>query len=61
MRYYMASGEDCHTMTRTYWSFGPLGNNIKHTEKFGFIVSTVVTVNNEQALKVRCVRDLRVN
>ena len=61
MRYYMDSGEDCHTMTRTYWSFGPFGNNVKNQEKFGFIVSTVVTVNNENALKVRCVRDLRVN
>lgn len=61
MRYYMDSGENCQTMTRTYWSFGPFGNNVKNQTKYGFVVSSVVTVNNEQALKVRCVRDLRVN
>lgn len=61
MRYYMDSGENCQTMTRTYWSFGPFGNNVKNQTKYGFVVSSVVTVNNEKAEKVRCVRVLRVN
>lgn len=64
MRYYMTTdgtADFYKTMTRTYWSFGPFGNNVKNQGKYGFVVSSVVTVNNENANKVRCVRDLRVN
>lgn len=59
MRYYMG---ELTTMTRTYWSFGPKGNN-KKPEKPGFVVqSTNITVNNNTPTGyVRCVRDVRVD
>lgn len=66
MRYYITGAdEEKTTMTRTYYSFGPLGEEKykKYTDKkFGFIVSgTNINVSNTATNKVRCVRDLRVN
>ena len=66
MRYYITGADDEKTtMTRTYYSFGPLGEEKyqKYTdEKYGFIVSgTNINVSNTATNKVRCVRDLRVN
>lgn len=66
MRYYITGADDEKTtMTRTYYSFGPLGEEKyqKYTdEKYGFIVSgTNINVSNTATNKVRCVRDLRVD
>lgn len=66
MRYYITGAdEEKTTMTRTYYSFGPLGEEKykKYTDnKFGFIVSgTNINVSNTATNKVRCVRDIRVN
>ena len=60
MRYYMG---ELYTMTRTYWSFGPDGNNTKNFEKYGFVVQgTNITVNkNSSTGYVRCVRDVRAD
>lgn len=61
MRYYMG---ELYTKTRTYWSFGPEGNNTKNSEKFGFIVQgTNITVNKNSSTNrfVRCVRDVRTD
>ena len=67
MRYYM-EGWNESTMTRTYWSLGPLGpnpkkdNNGKVLSKYGFSVQgTNITVNDYAVNSVRCVRDIRVN
>lgn len=67
MRYYM-EGWDESTMTRTYWSLGPLGPNPKKDKngnvlrKYGFSVQgTNITVNDSAVNSVRCVRDIRVN
>lgn len=67
MRYYM-EGWNESTMTRTYWSLGPLGPNPKKDKngnvlrKYGFSVqSTNITVNHGAVNAVRCVRDIRVN
>ena len=64
MRYYM--GELFYTMTRTYWSFGPKGINIKNSKKPGFVVQgTNITVSYDSATgsihSVRCVRDVRTD
>ena len=62
MRYYIG---ELNTMTRTYWSFGPLGSNKKFTDentKPGFIVNgTNITVSKIQTATVRCVRDVRTD
>lgn len=68
MRYYM-KGWNEKTMTRTYWSLGPLGStnpkkdkNGNVLSKFGFSVQgTNITVNHGAVNSVRCVRDIRVN
>ena len=67
MRYYM-EGWNESTMTRTYWSLGPLGPNPKKDKngnvlgKYGFSVQgTNITVNDYAVNSVRCVRDIRVN
>ena len=67
MRYYM-EGWNESTMTRTYWSLGPLGPNPKKDKngkvlaKYGFSVQgTNITVNHQAVNSVRCVRDIRVN
>ncbi|MCI6628022.1 MAG: fimbrial protein [Bacteroidales bacterium] len=67
MRYYM-EGWNESTMTRTYWSLGPLGPNPKKDKngnvlrKYGFSVQgTNITVNHGAVNAVRCVRDIRVN
>ena len=68
MRYYM-EGWNESTMTRTYWSLGPLGGpnpkkdkNGKVLAKYGFSVQgTNITVNHQAVNSVRCVRDIRVN
>lgn len=67
MRYYM-EGWNESTMTRTYWSLGPLGPNPKKDKngnvlaKYGFSVQgTNITVNHGAVNSVRCVRDIRVN
>ena len=67
MRYYM-EGWNESTMTRTYWSLGPLGPNPKKDKngnvlrKYGFSVQgTNITVNHGDVNSVRCVRDIRVN
>lgn len=68
MRYYM-KGWNEKTMTRTYWSLGPLGStnpkkdkNGKVLSKYGFSVQgTNITVNHGVVNSVRCVRDIRVN
>lgn len=63
MRYYINGWGSANTFTRTYWSFGPLGNDPKFTDdKYGFNVQgTNITVNKKDLGEVRCVRDLRVN
>lgn len=62
MRYYIG---ELNTMTRIYWSFGPLGSNKKFTDentKPGFIVNgTNITVSKIQTATVRCVRDVRTD
>ena len=68
MRYYM-EGWNESTMTRTYWSLGPLGGpnpkkdkNGKVLAKYGFSVQrTNITVSDQAVNSVRCVRDIRVN
>ena len=67
MRYYMEGWKES-TMTRTYWSLGPLGPNPKKDKngnvlaKYGFSVQgTNITVNHQAVNSVRCVRDIRVN
>ena len=67
MRYYMEGWSES-TMTRTYWSLGPLGPNPKKDKngnvlrKYGFSVQgTNITVNHGAVNAVRCVRDIRVN
>lgn len=68
MRYYM-EGWNESTMTRTYWSLGPLGGpnpkkdkNGNVLPKYGFSVQgTNITVNHQAVNSVRCVRDIRVN
>ena len=67
MRYYMEGWHES-TMTRTYWSLGPLGPNPKKDKngnvlrKYGFSVQgTNITVNHGAVNAVRCVRDIRVN
>ena len=67
MRYYM-EGWNESTMTRTYWSLGPLGPNPKKDKngkvlsKYGFSVQgTNITVSDYAVNSVRCVRDIRVN
>lgn len=68
MRYYM-EGWNESTMTRTYWSLGPLGGpnpkkdkNGNVLPKYGFSVQgTNITVNDSAVNSVRCVRDIRVN
>lgn len=63
MRYYINGWGSANTFTRTYWSFGPLGNDPKFTDdKYGFNVQgTNITVNKKDLGEVRCVRDIRVN
>lgn len=66
MRYYVKDWDSkSQTMTRTYWSFGPLGSNKKFTDentKPGFIVNgTNITVSKIQTTTVRCVRDVRTD
>lgn len=63
MRYYITDWGVSNTFTRTYWSFGPLGNDPKFTDdKYGFNVQgTNITVNKKDLGEVRCVRDIRVN
>lgn len=63
MRYYIPDwNQDSKTMTRTYWSFGKLGNNTKNSDKVGFSVQgTNITVNNAEITEVRCVRDVRTD
>lgn len=63
MRYYIPDwNQESKTMTRTYWSFGKLGNNTKNLNKVGFSVQgTNITVNNAEITEVRCVRDVRVD
>lgn len=68
MRYYMKGWNEM-TMTRTYWSLGPLGStnpkkdkNGNVLSKYGFSVQgTNITVNHDAVNSVRCVRDIRVN
>lgn len=68
MRYYMKGWNEM-TMTRTYWSLGPLGStnpkkdkNGNVLSKYGFSVQgTNITVNHGAVNSVRCVRDIRVN
>lgn len=68
MRYYMEGWNEM-TMTRTYWSLGPLGStnpkkdkNGNVLSKYGFSVQgTNITVNHGAVNSVRCVRDIRVN
>lgn len=68
MRYYMKGWNEM-TMTRTYWSLGPLGStnpkkdkNGNVLSKYGFSVQgTNITVNHGVVNSVRCVRDIRVN
>lgn len=68
MRYYM-EGWNESTMTRTYWSLGPLGGpnpkkdkNGNVLPKYGFSVKgTNITVDDGAVNSVRCVRDIRVN
>ena len=63
MRYYIPDwNQESKTMTRTYWSFGKLGNNTKNLNKVGFSVQgTNITVNNAEITEVRCVRDVRTD
>lgn len=62
MRYYVPGWGNSQTLTRTYWSFGKLGNNTKKSGKVGFFVQgTNVTVNDAKITKVRCVRDVRTD
>lgn len=63
MRYYITDWGVSNTVTRTYWSFGPLGSNPKFVDdKYGFNVQgTNITVNKKDLGEVRCVRDIRVN
>lgn len=62
MRYYVPGWGNSKTMTRTYWSFGKLGNNTKDSKKVGFSVHDKnVTVNDAAITKVRCVRDVRTD
>lgn len=63
MRYYITDWGVSNTLTRTYWSFGPLGSNPKFVDdKYGFNVQgTNITVNKKDLGEVRCVRDIRVN
>ena len=62
MRYYVPGWGNSQTLTRTYWSFGKLGNNTKKSGKVGFFVQgTNVTVNDAAITKVRCVRDVRTD
>lgn len=63
MRYYIPDwNQYSKTMTRTYWSFGKLGNNTKNSDKVGFSVQgTNITVNNAEITEVRCVRDVRTD
>lgn len=62
MRYYVPDWGNSKTMTRTYWSFGKLGNNTKDSKKVGFSVQDKnVTVNDAAITKVRCVRDVRTD
>lgn len=62
MRYYVKGWDSrSTTMTRTYWSFGPYGNE-KVKEKVGFFVDgTNVTVSDKPITAVRCVRDIRTD
>lgn len=62
MRYYVPGWGNSQTLTRTYWSFGKLGNNTKDSKKVGFSVRDKnVTVNDAAITKVRCVRDVRTD
>ena len=62
MRYYVPGWGNSQTLTRTYWSFGKLGNNTKDSKKVGFSVRDKnVTVNDAEITKVRCVRDVRTD
>lgn len=62
MRYYVPGWGNSQTLTRTYWSFGKLGNNTKDSKKVGFSVQDKnVTVNDAAITKVRCVRDVRTD
>lgn len=61
MKYYLPS-DNYTSMSRTYWSMGPLGANHSGAEgKYGFIQNADrnVTVNNQYIDGVRCVRDVR--
>lgn len=61
MKYYLPS-DNYTSMSRTYWSMGPLGANHSGTAgRYGFIQNSDrnVTVNHQSINGIRCVRDVR--
>ncbi len=57
-------GQTGNTYTRTFYSFGAQGSNVKATDKYGFTVVGNITVDNSDYSKpgqYRCVRDIRVD
>lgn len=67
VRYYTGSDGTKDALTRTYWSFGPLGKyydtrKTSNTNKYGFIVNgTNMTVYYTTIGQTRCVRDIRTD
>lgn len=67
MRYYLGSSEIKPTLTRTYWSFGPLGKyydtrKTDNASKYGFIIDGGnLTVYYTTVGQTRCVRDIRTD
>ena len=62
MRYYLGADKPTWTLSRTYWSFGPMGmNHSGTTGNNGFIKNSDdnLTVHNVGVSTVRCVRDVR--
>lgn len=67
-RWYLGEASWQTSVSRTYWSMGPLGNEYDpakkdNLKKVGFIKnsSNNITVNDTDIKYVRCVRDIRVN
>lgn len=67
IRYYLGNEGTQATLSRTYWSFGPLGKyydtrKIDNRSKYGFIINNPnITVYYTPTRQTRCVRDIRTD